>query len=637
MCGIAGLINLSSATGPLDPAATLRAAAQCAAALAHRGPDGEGRWQHPTNGSILIHRRLAIVDLHGGRQPMANENALVVVVFNGEIYNHMELRRQLQGLGHTFASDHSDTEVLVHGWEAWGEDLPQKLLGMFAFAVYDCQTETLFLARDRLGQKPLYVSLTNNAAMFASELPALLALLAAKPSASLRTIGRYLQLGYLPPNESIYPGIESLPPAGWLHLSPSGVKRGAYWPTVAANYAATGAPFGNQDAPSLPAETPGAIGTLMTTAVQSQLMSDVPLACFLSGGIDSSIVAALLQQQRTALGQDRLQTLCAVFDEPQFDEAPFARAVANHIGTRHLELNISPRRQVTALLHQLMRQSLGQPFGDSSIVPTALIAQAARSIAPVALSGDGADELFGGYDRYRGLALVQRFRHLLRPLLPLLPDGGRDARHRLKQACSERQIGRQYAGFTHIFSDDDIASLGISAPPLPSAMTEERLTDQSAMRWAMACDRRLYLPGDVLYKVDTASMACGLEVRSPFLDHRVAEFAAGLQDTQLFGGNRGKLLLRQAFGHLLPAEIMQRKKQGFGLPIGQWFRGPLRGDLADRLTDNKAFSRRYLRAAAVDDVLRQHVSGERDHTHRLFALLMLEIWFAEFAPTIADA
>ncbi len=434
MCGIAGLINLSSATGPLDPAATLRAAAQCAAALAHRGPDGEGRWQHPTNGSILIHRRLAIVDLHGGRQPMANENAQVVVVFNGEIYNHMELRRQLQGLGHTFASDHSDTEVLVHGWEAWGEDLPQKLLGMFAFAVYDCQTETLFLARDRLGQKPLYVSLTNNAVVFASELPALLTLLAAKPSASLRTIGRYLQLGYLPPNESIYPGIESLPPAGWLHLSPSGVKRGAYWPTVAANYAAASAPFGNQDAPSLPAETPGAIGTLMTTAVQSQLMSDVPLACFLSGGIDSSIVAALLQQQRTALGQDRLQTLCAVFDEPQFDEAPFARAVANHIGTRHLELNISPRRQVTALLHQLMRQSLGQPFGDSSIVPTALIAQAARGIAPVALSGDGADELFGGYDRYRGLALVQRFRHLLRPLLPLLPDGGRDARHRLKQA-----------------------------------------------------------------------------------------------------------------------------------------------------------------------------------------------------------
>ncbi|NNM84845.1 MAG: asparagine synthase (glutamine-hydrolyzing) [Phycisphaerales bacterium] len=636
MCGIAGLITFSNADGPHDPAATQRAAIQCSAALAHRGPDGEGRWQHPTNGSILIHRRLAIIDLNGGRQPMTNENGQVVVIFNGEIYNHMQLRRQLQGLGHSFASDHSDTEVLVHGWEAWGEELPQKLLGMFAFAVYDRQTETLFLARDRMGQKPLYVSLTGGAAIFASELPAILTLLAAKPSASLRTIGRYLQLGYLPPSESIYQGIEALPPASWLRVSPDGVKRSVYWPTATANHAATGAAFGDPHEPATDAHAPAAIRTLMTSAVQSQLMSDVPLACFFSGGIDSSIVAALLQQQRTALGQDRLQTLCAVFDEPQFDEAPFARAVAKHIGTRHLELNISARRQVASLLHQLMRQSLGQPFGDSSILPTALIAQAARGIAPVALSGDGADELFGGYDRYRGLALVQRFGHLLRPLLPLLPDGGRDARNRLKRACSQRQIGRQYAGFTQIFSDDDIAKLGINAPPLPSSMTDDQLAGQSALRWAMACDRRLYLPGDVLYKVDTASMAYGLEVRAPFLDHRVAEFAASLQDTRLFGGNRGKLLLRQAFGHMLPPEIMQRKKHGFGLPIGQWFRGPLRGDLADRLTDSKAFARRYLRAAAVDELLRQHITGEHDHTHRLFTLLMLEIWYAEFSPTIAD-
>ncbi len=602
------------------------------AAITHRGPNAQGIWIDPrTQASVLLHARLPIIDLPGGTQPMANEDQMVQVVFNGEIYNHQELRNQLRAAGHTFRTDHSDTEVLVHGWEQWKTDLPAHLLGMFSFAVWDMRTNSLFLCRDRMGQKPLFFMTTHEGIAFASTINALVVAHNAPLAVPMARIAAYLTAGYTAPPQTIYPTIAALAPGAGA-LFTDGIRRDiSYWQLNAPTPPTTaiGAPLQGEPAEQL--------RTLLATAVESQLLADVPLTCFLSGGVDSSIIAALVQQRQRAAGGNAITTLSVGFAEADFDESTFAADIARHIGSRHQTIHLPLRDDAIPTLDWLMRYALGQPFADSSLLPTYHLANAARSLAPVALSGDGADECFGGYDRYRAMRFITRWCRLAR-IAARLPALNRSQRwRRLKSACAGHDWPGQYAGLTDIFSPSDMRLILPDAAPQMAATiaaSSPLSTLHSPWRKTMLLDQQRYLPGDVLWKVDAASMANALEVRSPFLDHCVVEFANALPDALILNRRRGKLLLRQAFGPLLPGSVFTRKKHGFAVPIGQWFCGPLKEPLLDRLRDPAGFCRNYLSPAGVEQLVNQHLARQRDHTHRLFALLMLEIWFHQFHPAI---
>ncbi|MGC8540798.1 MAG: asparagine synthase (glutamine-hydrolyzing) [Phycisphaerae bacterium] len=617
MCGFAGIIQWNSpADKPAISDATLDTVDQL---LAHRGPDGTGRWRDPHNPACaLLHRRLSIVDLAGGGQPMGNEDQSVQVVFNGEIYNHRDLRSQLKQLGHSFASDHSDTEVLVHGWEQWNSAMLEKLTGMFAFAIWDTRSRTLFLARDRMGQKPLFYQSADNVLFFASTLPALRAL-GARAVVSTRSVAGYLAHGYLPPPFTIYENIFQLAPGECLTARQDQLHRQYYWqPAVSASNA--------------PASDGADISTVISAAVASQMHADVPMACFLSGGIDSTIIAGLMQRHAAKMGLDRINTISIGFAEAPFDETYFAQIAARHIGSQHHTFQVSTGADVMQTLQWLMRYTLGQPFADSSILPTYYLANCARMVAPCAISGDGGDELFGGYDRYRALQLITAAPRLSRVLANAAMLVNPQPRNR-RFAAATRQSSwpLRYAALTRLFSPTDIHTL---LPELPKddfllawPAVREKLSDTA--RGAMQLDQRHYLPGDVLWKVDSASMANALEVRSPLLDHRVVAYAATLPTTALLNFRAGKLELKKRFSDLLPDAISRRSKQGFGLPIGQWFHQQLHDPLRDLLLSRESFFQSPCSRQFLEQMIAEHQTLRRDHTHRLFACLMLELWHRE--------
>lgn len=601
MCGIAGIVKWSVEAEP--PAPDALAAMQNA--ITHRGPDGHGTWvdPRPNRCNALLHARLAIIDLPCGAQPMANETGDVHVVFNGEIYNHAELRRDLVARGHRFATDHSDTEVLVHGWEEWAEELPAKLVGMFAFAIYDQRQDTLFMARDRMGQKPLFYANLEDGLVFASTINSILAWPETPRRVPREAIALYLQLGYLPPPQTFWRDISQLLPGGWLRLRGDVLDGGKYWPA--------------EDSPPPAAN----LRETLTAAVDSQLIADVPIACFLSGGIDSSIIAALMQQAVQKRGGGAIKTVSVGFGENDFDETHYAAEVARKIGSAHTRLEVRPDADVLSTLQHLVADHLGQPFADSSILPTYHLSKAVRAIAPVALSGDGADELFGGYDRYRALnlGLLARIARYLPKRLPLLNLKRQERLRRLAAAATGDNIPERYTRLVEITPLDTVAALLGEDPldyhPLPE---EYGLPDEiAAMRYAMRRDQQEYLPGDVLYKVDTASMAHALEVRSPFLDHRVVDLARTLPDAAV----TRKAILRETFAAELPDLVRTRGKQGFGVPIGQWFNTTLKRDVTDLL-----LSLDLVKRPVVEQLLREHHAQSRDHTHRLFALLTLALW-----------
>ncbi len=614
MCGFAGIIQWNSpADKPAISDATLNTVDQL---LAHRGPDGAGRWRDPHNPAcVLLHRRLSIVDLVGGAQPMGNEDQSVQVVFNGEIYNHRDLRSQLKHSGHTFASDHSDTEVLVHGWEQWNSAMPEKLTGMFAFAVWDARSRTLLLARDRMGQKPLFYQSADNVLYFASTLPALLAI-GAKAVISTRSVAGYLAHGYLPPPFTIYENIFQLSPGECLTARQDHLHRQYYW----------------QPAPPVPnAPAPGRadISAVISAAVASQMHADVPMACFLSGGIDSTIIAGLMQRHAAKIGLDPINTISIGFAEAAFDETTFAQIAARQIGSQHHTFQVNAGADVMETLQWLMGYTLGQPFADSSILPTYYLANCARMVAPCAISGDGGDELFGGYDRYRALKLITESPRLSQLLAAagMLVNPQSRAR-RFHAATQQTAWPLQYAALTRLFSPADIHTL------LPELAEDDVLLawpttpDKSsdAARCAMQLDQRHYLPGDVLWKVDSASMANALEVRSPFLDHHVTTCANAIPTAELLNYRSGKLALKKSFPDVLPSAISRRSKQGFGLPIGQWFRQQLRAPLHDLLISKTGFFQSTQSQKFLQNLLQEHQQSHRDHTHRLFACLMLELW-----------
>ncbi|MGC8625585.1 MAG: asparagine synthase (glutamine-hydrolyzing) [Phycisphaerae bacterium] len=616
MCGFAGIIRWPQATAePVISDARLDIVDEL---LAHRGPDGAGRWRDPYHPAcVLLHRRLSILDRAGGAQPMGNEDHSVQVVFNGEIYNHRELRRQLGQLGHTFASDHSDTEVLVHGWEQWNTRLPEKLTGMFALAIWDSRSQTLFLARDRMGQKPLFYQLGEAGIHFASTLPALLAL-GGKTAVSTTALAGYLAHGYLPPPYTIYENTFQLGGGYWLCAQTGNIRHQQYWSATDL---------------MAPAAVNAGLATVLSTAVASQMEADVPMACFLSGGIDSTIIAGLMQRYARQSGSGRITTISIGFAEAEFDETAYAQIAARHIASDHHIFQVRPGDDVIETLQWLMRYTLGEPFADSSILPTYYLANCARMVAPCAISGDGGDELFAGYDRYRALRLLTA--------APRAARFGAEARMllahnervlRLHQATETRHWPQRYAAIMRLFSSADIHALlpGISVGNELLSWPPDGDPASDTVRAAMQLDQRHYLPGDVLWKVDSASMANALEVRSPFLDHTVMACAAQIPTSQLLNLRSGKLALKRTFSDLLPHGIARRSKQGFALPIGAWFRGRLRQPLHDLLFAHDSFFASSGANAVLKRLLAEHQNLRRDHTHRLFACLMLELWHREY-------
>ncbi len=621
MCGITGIFDTRARREP-DRAVLKR----MTDALVHRGPDDDGYLFEPGVG--LGHRRLSIIDLAGGHQPQFNEDGTVAVVFNGEIYNFQPLTRELEERGHRFRTV-SDTEVIVHGWEEWGPACVQRFNGMFAFAVWDRRTETLFLARDRLGVKPLYYALLNDGQLlFGSELKAVLRHPAVDRTFDPRAIEDYFAFGYVPDPKTIFAGVRKLPPAHWLKCARGGspqVER--YWDVSFRPHA----PIAEADACHELIER-------LRESVRKRLIADVPLGAFLSGGVDSSAVVAMMAQ----LSAGPVKTCSISFGDPAYNEAQFAAAVAERYGTEHDVQQVDP--DDFGLIDRLV-DLYDEPFADSSAIPTYRVCQLARRTVKVALSGDGGDENFAGYRRYRWHAFEERVRACL-PSAVRRPLFGALARIYPKLDWAPRFLRAKATlqGIARDTIDGYFHGVAISPDPL-----RERLFSESFRRELqgyraidvfhehMRCcptddplsiiqylDYQTYLPADIMTKVDRASMAHSLEVREPVLDFELVDWASGLAPALKLSGREGKYIFKRALEPYLSRDILYRPKMGFAVPIARWFRGSLREDLRRRLLEgalsgSSLFNARFLRQLAD-----QHQSGERDHSQPLWALLMFE-------------
>ncbi len=632
MCGIAGAVWTPE--GEALSAATL---ARMTAALAHRGPDDQGQWvaqsappgrSVPWTGVALGMRRLSIIDRAGGHQPVANEDGSIRVVFNGEIYNFRELRHRLEGAGHTLRT-HSDTETLVHLYEDEGPAFVERLNGMFALALWDAPRQRLLLARDRLGKKPLVYRHEGARLLFASELKALWQVPGLPRALDPQALDAYLTYQYVPHPRTIFEGVSKLPPGCWATWEAGQLTVERYW-----------RPDWNRETTRPYAVVLDELRQVLASAVQLRLESEVPLGAFLSGGLDSSIVVALMQQASSA----PVRTFSIGFHESEYDETHYAWQVARHLGTAHHEYKLEP--QGPELLDKLVWH-YDEPFADSSAMPTYLLSQVTRGEVTVALSGDGGDELFAGYPRYRAVDLAQWFDRLPRSLQAVLsprywnwlPAGGRQrswprrwrrlieglalapARRHLEWVCIFNEARRGA-----LYNDDFLARLPDSDPADFLFQAYAGVTERDALTAASLVDLVTYLPCDLMTKVDIASMAHGLECRQPFLDYRVVELAAQVPVRWKYRRGRGKRLLVEAFGHLLPPSIRRRSKMGFGAPIDHWLRGAWHTLARDVLLDPQARGRAYFRDAAVRQLLDEHQQRRFDHSARLWALLFFELW-----------
>ncbi len=629
MCGICGLVLAGRERTPEDE--ILRA---MAAPLASRGPDDEGFHRAPGIG--LGHRRLRVIDLEGGRQPMVDESGRIVLSYNGEIYNHLELRRELEGRGVRFRT-RSDTEVLLAGYVAWGEGVLDRLSGMFAFALWDERDETLLLARDHLGKKPLYwTSLADGGVAFASEPDALAACPGVDVRVDPRAAAGYLSVGYVVGEASILAGIRRLAPASKLVWRRGGAPRTSRYWDLASVWAARG--LDGRGEPELAEEFRG----LLAGAVQARLESDVPLGTFLSGGLDSSTVTALVARERPSV-----RTYSIGFAEASYSELPWARQVASALGVSARERVVAP--EDAGLLLEVAA-SLAEPFADTSILPTFALCKIAREEITVALSGDGADELLAGYvtlaaDRlHRRLSVVPRpARRALRGALDLLPESRRKVNWLFKAkkflAADRLDACDAHASWRMLAPTD--AALRLLAPEVVPAGFDafepfRRAWDEGAALRPL--DRLLYvdfatwLPDDILFKVDRASMAHGLEVRCPFLDRRLIEFAAGLPPRLKLGSRRGKVLLRRAAAGLVPDAVLHRRKEGFNSPVSAWLAGSWRDLVEDAFSARSLEATGLLARAEVERLWQEHLGGRRDHGYLLFAVLMLVLWSRRSGP-----
>lgn len=624
MCGIAGFHR-----PPGLPQGSWRATLErMASLLIHRGPDDEGVYLDDFTG--LAHRRLSIIDLEGGRQPLSNGDGSVWVVFNGEIYNHTELRHLLESHGHRFTT-RSDTEAIVYAYEEWGTACLERLQGMFAFAIWDRRRQRLFMARDRFGKKPLYYAhRSDGTVVFGSEIKAVTAFPGLDGSIDLEALSDYLSLLYVPRQKSIFREIRKLLPGHYLIADGNGVKIAPYWDLSFA-------------ASSDGAAAPQRVAELLRGAVAARLQSDVPLGAFLSGGIDSSSVVGLMARSTI----EPVVTASIGFAEQSFDELPYARKVASLFGTDHSEALVTP--DTVDVLDRLVWH-YDEPFADSSAVPTFYVSQLARQRVTVALSGDGGDESFAGYRRYYFDVRENRVRDAVpafvrRPFFGLLgalyPKGDYLPQLFRGKAFLANVARTPWEAYLHSVSgiaeaDKDRLLSGDARRALGSYRTADlfeeiyRAADgPDPLARIQYIDFKTYLPDDILTKVDRASMAHSLEVRCPFLDHRLVEYVAGQPSALKLRGTKGKLLLKDAVRGLLPAEILERPKMGFAMPVGDWLRGPLRPMVEDSVVESTARHDLFDRAV-VRSMARQHASGLRDRTTELWALLVFNRWYDKF-------
>jgi asparagine synthase (glutamine-hydrolysing) len=612
MCGIAGYIDFRN---PPDEA-TLRSMERV---LTHRGPD-EGRiWKDGPCG--LVHRRLCIIDLSpAAAQPMSNEDEHLWTVFNGEIYNYRPLREELLALGHRFRS-RSDTEVILHGYESWGLDLFRRLRGMFAIAIWDNKIQEIILARDRVGKKPMFYAGGPERLIFGSELPVFRCAPNFSLCVSKQALSEYAEFGYVQSPGSILKGVQRLRAGHFAVWNRKSFREEAFWKLPAQP--------NTSRAENTSAQAAEALEPALREAVICRLESDVPLGCFLSGGIDSSLVAALARQGLST----KLKTYTVGLQDSEMDESPYARSIAAHLGTDHHEIMVGQETLLAEFENILALAP--EPIGDDSFVPTHLISRETRKHVTVALSGDGGDELFAGYDKYRQYVAAQRLRRWV-PLpwraLARLPWSGRG--QKAAEALANAGPRALTRWLSSLWKRNELPEL------LGGAGTADDRLDFFDQRWAawrefpdlerwMLTDMETYLEGDILPKVDRASMAVGLETRSPFLDHLFIEQVLRWPN-RADPARGGKAILRKILARYVPEELFLRPKRGFGLPVEQWFRGALRPLLLKYTSAKRIQQRGLFRPRPIEHAVRQHLSGRRNFARKLYAMVAFEAWADHF-------
>ena len=624
MCGICGFVYK-------NPEKTVHAIdlQNMCDVIKHRGPDDEGQYLSQNAG--LGMRRLSIIDLQTGAQPIYNEDHSIVIVFNGEIYNHQEIRKELQAKGHVFRSK-SDTEAIIHAYEEYGEDCPQKLNGMFAFAIWDNNRQKLFLARDRIGIKPLYYCHDDERIIFGSELKSILQIKDVPRCIDLKALDNFLTFEYIPGPLSIFEGIYKLLPAHTLSYENGRVRIKKYWHLEYRACAKSQQEIGEE------------FIALLQDSVKIRLMSDVPLGAFLSGGLDSSTIVALMS--RTS--DNGVKTFSVGFDDSTYNELPFARTVASHFNTEHYEEFIKP--DAVSLTEKLISH-LDEPFGDFSVFPTFMVSEMARKHVTVVLSGDGGDEILAGYDTYIADRLARQYARiptflrngLVEPILNLIPptEKKKGVINRAKRFVEGFRLPRslqhvrwmiflQQAEKRLLYSNDLLNGIDDENPydfieeKFARAASVEPLDQQEYV------DIMTYLVDDILVKVDRMSMAVSLEARVPFLDYRVVEFAATIPANMRLNGNATKYILKQAGRNLLPKKILERGKEGFSIPIKNWLKNELKPMMMDSLSEDQLNKTRLFNKHYVQKLKDEHLQGKENHSHRIWALMMFQMWLNSY-------
>lgn len=627
MCGIAGFVDLweRKASGLEDRQQIL---ARMCRIIRHRGPDDQGLMVKP--GVALGMRRLAIIDLVSGNQPMSGEDGSVTIVFNGEIYNFQELTPKLEACGHKFHT-HSDTEAIVHAYEEFGPECLKDLRGMFAFAIWDDKARTLFVARDRAGKKPLYYTTTPKGTfVFGSELKSLLEHPDVEREIDPQALDAYFTLGYVPDPLSIFRNVHKLPPGHYLNFTNGQVTVKQYWDFELQ-------PRESQNE----ADYLDELRALLDESVRLRLISDVPLGAFLSGGIDSSTVVGLMARH---MGQP-VKTFSIGFHEDSYNELKYARLTAQKFGTDHHEFFVTP--DICDVVDDLVWH-FDEPFADSSAIPTYMVSKLARDHVTVILSGDGGDELFAGYTRYAVERKRGGFERLpkplregvMRPLSERLPHAawGRNYLHNVSLDPISRYLDSvsvfSSLNRKSLYTSDFSAKIGPGgyASSLFFDLVENVKSDDPVDR-LLYLDSKTYLPGDILTKVDRMSMAVSLEGRAPLLDHKLIEFVTRIPSSLKLTGLETKHIMKTAVKDLVPAEILNRPKQGFGVPIQEWINQQLRSRIRETLSESRTRQRGYVDSRYVDVLLDEHERGRRDHSMGLWALVMLELWHRQFVDS----